>query len=188
MPSIHTLSRRVNVAQAVDQLAEHPKYWDKYKMRTEAYGTPHDVSDIWVRYNAWENFDGDQTAFNDVHTSVWYPCAKVLTEIRPLVAYVYGLVDGQELGGVLITRIRPGKQVSPHIDTGWHAGYYNKYAVQLQGNREQCFHFEDSELRPLSGDIYTFDNSKLHWVTNDSNEDRMTLIICIKERASCRGV
>ena len=49
-----------------------------------------------------------------------------------------------------------------------------------KGNREQAFHFDDAELRPLPGDIYTFDNARRHWVTNDSDEDRITLIVCVR--------
>jgi aspartyl/asparaginyl beta-hydroxylase (cupin superfamily) len=92
-------------------------------------------------------------------------------------------VGGMRLGGVLITRIPPGGEVKPHIDSGWHAEYYEKYAIQLKGNKDQGFYFEDAELHPETGDVYTFDNSKLHWVRNDSNEERMTLIVCIRRKA-----
>ena len=177
MPSIRRLDLKLEVGPAVNQIEDNPEFWDLHKTRTEAYGSPHDVSDIWVRYNDIANFGPD---FNDKHVSVWYPCIDTLNYLLPLIAHVYEYVGGVELGGVLITRIRPGKEVKPHVDAGWHAGYYDKFAVQLQGNQDQCFHFEDSELRPEPGDVYTFDNSRLHWVTNDSQVDRMTLIICIK--------
>lgn len=93
---------------------------------------------------------------------------------------VLSYVQGERLGGVLITRIPPGCMVRPHIDTGWHATYYDKYAIQLRGNGKQAFHFNDTSLSAMPGDLYTFDNSKLHWVTNESDEERMTLIICIR--------
>jgi quercetin dioxygenase-like cupin family protein len=89
-------------------------------------------------------------------------------------------VGAKTLGGVLVTKIPPGGRVEPHVDGGWHASHYDKYAVQLKGNAQQAFCFEDSELRPEPGDLYTFDNSKLHWVTNDSDSERMTLIICLR--------
>jgi aspartyl/asparaginyl beta-hydroxylase (cupin superfamily) len=89
-------------------------------------------------------------------------------------------VGGKQLGGVLITRIPSGGEVQPHVDHGWHAGHYEKFAVQLRGNQEQAFCFEDAELRPEPGDLYTFDNARLHWVTNDSDSERITLIVCIR--------
>jgi len=180
MPSIRPLPFKVDVGPAVAQIDEHPEFWDRYTTRTASYGSPHDVSDIWVRYNDWRKFRRAPEKFNDEHESVWYPCITVLWHLLPIISGVYHEVGGMQLGGVLITRIRPNGEVRPHRDAGWHASHYQKYAVQLKGNADQCFHFVDSKLSPLPGDVYTFDNSHTHWVTNDSKEDRMTLIICIR--------
>jgi hypothetical protein len=178
--SIRHLAAGFDVSQAVKQIQEHPEVWNTHRARTESYGTPHNgVSDIWVRYNDWTNYTGDWDAYNDPHESVWFPVIHTLPAVWSLVRKVKRYVGG-ELGGVLITKVPPGGQVAPHVDGGWHAGHYTKYAVQLQGNQDQEFWFEDSQLRPEPGDLYTFDNSKLHAVYNRSDSDRMTLIICIR--------
>lgn len=140
------------------------------------------MSDVWVRYNAWENYRGDLGAFNEPHRSVWYPAFHRLPSIKAALSAVLMRVGGGRLGGVLITRIRPGGRVLPHVDGGWHARYYDKYALQLQGNAQQAFCFEGHSLSAEPGELYTFDNSRLHWVYNMSDEDRMTLIICIRSR------
>jgi hypothetical protein len=179
--SIRLLPGRFDVAPLVAQIQAHPEVWNTHKQRTEQYGTPHNgVSDIWVRYNAWENYTGDWPAFHGPHESVWYPVCKVLTEVKPLVKKVALHVGARKIGGVLITKVPPGGEVAPHVDGGWHAGYYEKFAVQLQGNKDQGFYFEDSHVSAEPGELYTFDNSRLHWVKNASDEDRMTLIICFK--------
>lgn len=181
MPSIVKLASGFDVKPLRDQLAQHPGVWNRHTTRTDAYETPHKaVSDIWVRYNAWENFAGDAAAFNDEHESSWYPVIHEIPAAWSLARRVMRHVRGTKLGGVLITRIPPGGEVAPHIDRGWHAGYYDKYAVQVAGNAQQAFCFEDSDLRPDPGDLYTFDNSRLHWVTNQSDSERITLIICIR--------
>jgi aspartyl/asparaginyl beta-hydroxylase (cupin superfamily) len=181
MSSISLLSSGWPVAKALSQIEAHPEIWNTHRQRTEAYGTPHNgVSDIWVRYNAWKNYTGDWATFHDKHVSEWYPVIAKIPAVWSLVRKIRRHIGANELGGVLITKIPPGGRVAPHIDGGWHAGHYAKYAVQLMGNKDQAFCFEDSELRPEPGDLYTFDNSKLHWVTNDSDSDRMTLIVCLK--------
>ena len=180
MASIEHITSGLNVGPLTDQLARHPEAWDRHTMRTEAYRTPHKgVSDIWVRYNAWENFHGDPQAFNSEHESVWYPVVADIPAAWSLARHVCRMVGGK-LGGVLITRIPPGGEVKPHIDTGWHAQVHDKYAVQVKGNGKQSFCFDDKRLHPMPGDLYTFDNSRRHWVTNDSDEERITLIICIR--------
>ena len=179
MPPIQRLSSGLNVAPLVYQLARHPELWNQHTGRTEAYASPHKgVDDIWARYNDPENLG--RPDFHGPHESVWYPCIRVIPGAWKLAREVMRRVGGKTLGGVLITRIHPGGMVRPHVDTGWHAGHYEKFAVQIKGNQAQAFCFEGCELRPEPGDLYTFDNSKLHWVINDSDHERITLIVCIK--------
>lgn len=168
----------VNVTPVVEAIAAHPELWNQYTTRTEIYEHSQ-VSDIWVRYNAFENFTGDREAFNTEHDSVWYPAAEALG-IKPFLLDFMRLVEGTRLGGVLITKIPPGGRVAPHVDRGWHTQYYEKFAIQLMGNLKQAFHFEGESFSALPGDCYTFDNSVSHWVTNDSESDRMTLIVCVR--------
>jgi hypothetical protein len=98
------------------------------------------------------------------------------------------MVDGERLGGVLLTRIKAGKSCYPHADPGWHARHYRKFAVQIQSAPGQFFCFEGERLEPMPGDVYEFDNSHTHWVTNDTEHDRITLIVCIKTGAQpCLG-
>lgn len=117
---------------------------------------------------------------NQPHESVWYPVIDSIPSVRHLSEQMMELVGGKSLGGVLITRIPPGKQVYPHIDGGWHAEHYEKFAILVQGNPGQEFCFETSSLRCSQGDSFTFVNLNCHWVTNKTDEPRITLIICIR--------
>lgn len=147
-----------------------------------------DISDIWVRYNDFANYQGDMATFNAEHDSVWYPSADILP-IRDIVFDLMAKVRGERLGGVLITKVPAGKMVRPHVDANWHAGYYQKYAVQIASAEGQHFNFEDGAFHSNPGDIYEFDNSYLHWVTNESEAERITMIVCIKSERSalCLG-
>lgn len=148
------------------------------------------MSDIWVRFNAWENFDpSDQNMaqFTGPHTSVWYPVIEEIPEILMAVNDVLYHMGDVELGGVLITKIPPGGSIARHVDGGWHAAYYpDKYGLQLKGGPRQSFNFDGVSVSPKAGQVFWFDNSQPHWVKNDSREDRMTMIICTR-KAQCRG-
>lgn len=181
--SIRLIGKKLPVQELHAELIsmKNADLWNAHRTRTRQYAHSR-VDDIWVRYNAWENFDPEKglAEFNKEHDSVWYPAWKRLPALRPIIFEVMRFVDGERLGGVLITRIPPGSQVHPHRDLGWHAGYYDKFAVQVAAHEKQAFHFEGEELVTEPGDLFTFDNSKTHWVTNDSDIDRITLIICIR--------
>lgn len=152
--------------------------WDQFPYRRQADSPHRELSDIWVRYNPIENFENGR--FNEEHVSEWYPIVQQIPEAKRLserIAADYG----QKLGGVLITKIPAHKQCYPHIDRGWHAEAHDKLALQVKGNQAQRFHVEGEELTTLDGDLFTFDNSKLHWVTNLSDEDRITMIVCLRK-------
>jgi hypothetical protein len=142
--------------------------------------------DIWVRFNALRNFNPKSSTalqdFNDEHESVWYPVADEVPEIRLAINDVlYHLGDERELGGVLITRMPSGAGIEAHVDGGWHAGYYpDKYGLQLKGAPGQSFNFEGASVCAMPGQVYWFDNSKVHWVVNESSIERMTMIICTR--------
>ena len=86
----------------------------------------------------------------------------------------------ERLGGVLITKIPAGMECKPHVDGGWHAGHYEKYGIQIASAPGQRFCFEGESLETRPGDVFWFDNSHTHWVTNDTEHDRITLIVTLK--------
>ncbi len=171
---IRMLPHRFDVGQAQEQL-NNPGVWNLHDERRKSY-VHAGVDDIWLRYGR------DVQDMEAPHVSEWYPVVHEIPALWGLVRRVCRAVRATELGGVLITRIPPGGRVEPHVDRGWHAGYYEKIAVQIKGDDEQAFHFEDASLSASDGETYTFDNSRLHWVTNDSDRERITMIVCLRRK------
>lgn len=179
MTPIWQVASGFNVGPLQEQLDAAPELWNEHRERTQAYAHSK-VSDVWVRYRDFAEFDGDMAAFNEPHASAWYPGVTKIPSAWSLARKVKRLAGAETLGGVLITRIPPGESVKPHIDGGWHAGHYRKFGVQVKGDQRQAFCFEGAELRANDGDVYEFRNDVLHWVTNDSDRERITLIVCVR--------
>jgi len=177
--SINLIASGLNVTTLVAELQRNSHLWNQYTMRTERDTSPHyGLDDIWVRFNDYANFK-DQASFNEEHDSVWYE-SKLIPHVKELVYPLMAAVKGERLGGVLITRIKPGKTCLPHEDHGWHAHYYHKYGIQLKGGINQSFNFDNESLVTFPGDVFWFNNANMHWVNNDSDQDRITMIVCIK--------
>lgn len=174
----------VPVIPLLAEIDANPHLWDAYRERKESDGSPHSrMSDIWVRYNDRAKLK-DRESFNAEHVPVWYPAWKALPELKPIIFNLMAAVEGEMLGGVLITCIPPGGGIAPHVDCGWHVEYYDKFYVSLQsapGAEFFCDHDGVTEaLCPKVGEIWRFDNRKNHWVENTSDTDRITLIVCIR--------
>lgn len=177
-PPIYKYSEGYDCADLLASLGPACPFWGMHVSRTAGGMSPHcETSDIWVRYNEYgKRFDND---FHGPHDAVWYPASRVLP-VKPLIFKLMRECEGERLGGILITKIPPGKSIKPHTDKGWHAGFYEKFAIQVQAHPKQAFHFDDVSLVTKPGDVFWFNNSYSHWVTNDSPIDRITMIVCIK--------
>lgn len=172
---IQRIADGVNVSDLLWRLQEHPELWDENNARTKNESSPHyGLSDIWVRYAAPSDDNSKP------HDAVWYPSADILG-VKDMIYPLISAVRGTKLGGVLITKIPAGKECKPHIDDQWHAKHYQKFAIQIQSAPGQEFCFEGESLVTKPGDVFWFDNSFTHWVTNPTPYDRITLIACIKK-------
>lgn len=184
-PNFLKVVEGVDISRVMAELEAAPHLWNEHSVRKEYAGTPHSrMSDIWVRYNAFENFKGDLNAFNEEHIPVWYPAWYQLPSLHPIVHGLMTIAEGEMIGGVLITRVPPGEKILPHADKSWHVNYFSKFYLSLQsapGSVFGCKHRGHTEtIEPKTGECWLFDNRKVHWVENNSDRDRITCIICIR--------
>jgi hypothetical protein len=183
MKHIGMLPIRFDVESLARELEACPDEWDSIRLRTSHPMSPHrEISDIWVRYNASEKLTEGMSVeeFNGPHESVWYPVAEKLPSVKTIASQLMEHVQGERLGGILITRIPAGKEVYPHVDRGWHAEHYEKFGIQVKGDPNQAFCFEDGELSARDGEAYWFHNTVPHWVRNQSDRERITLIVTLR--------
>lgn len=181
--NMHDTGLTIDVNALNQVLENNPELWNQHTLRTEHPNSPHHgCDDIWVRFNAIKNYDpNNPQAFHDEHESVWYE-NKVSAETSWIVGKLGNLIDYDELGGILITRIPAGGKVLRHNDSGrWHAEYYrDKYLIPLKCDDKQAFCFDGERHVTEVGHVYKFNNLEDHWVDNDSDQERISLIICMR--------
>lgn len=175
----------IDVAPLKAALDAHPELWNQIGWRNTV-GDHKEVDDIWVRYNDIRKYPHPCKEFRDRHVPVWYPawsapeCADVKAALKPILFNLMAAVQGEMLGGVLITRVPPGKQIYPHRDDGWHVEYFDKFYISIEANSNIGFYCNDEVIFPQVGDCWRFDNRRPHWVKNESDGNRVTLIVCIR--------
>lgn len=174
----------INVEPLLFSLNQNIQLWDTNKLRKDIPESPHlAMSDIWVRYN-YEKYalnTDDYSKFHDQHFPVWYPSINKLPMVRNISLALMSKMGATHLGGVLITKIPPGGRIEPHIDHNWHADFYNcKLYVPVQSNKQCINRCGDEFVVMNSGECWYFNNSVEHEVVNNGQDDRITLIICMK--------
>ena len=116
----------------------------------------------------------------DQHECIDYPAYKSLTEARPIIMNLMNFVGGERLGRVMINKISPGGKIFPHRDTEAHADYYSRFHVVVQSGPGANFRAGDEQINMATGETWWFDNSEEHEVINNSDDDRIHMIIDIR--------
>ena len=184
-----TVKNFLQVAAAADvlplllEIHRQPELWDKNPCRLSTRAPHHETQDIILRYkDETPNIaSGDWSKFSDEHLPEWYASIDRLPAARRLVADLMARVGGEMLGAVFIYKLKPGAKIHSHIDTGWHAEFYDKYNVCLQSNASAAFVYEDESMVQKAGDVHLFRNDIVHSVVNSGCDDHIILNVCIRQ-------
>ena len=172
----------LDVAPLLAELEAAPDLWDMVDLRRTAPNSPHrEMVDIWLRYRAWDEIAERPASGLEPHDSVWYPAALRLPQCVVMCESIAVSVNADALGGCLITKLPPGGQIYPHIDTGWHRDFYNyKSYIALESNEGCCNWFEDEAFIMDPGEAWRFENGVTHSMKNMGETDRISLIVSMK--------
>lgn len=170
------IAENIDVVPVLCGLAHHPELWDQNTLRTRHPGTAHsDVSDIWVFFN-----DPAGDVANDREV-VPYAAWQLIPQLRPIVFDLMRRVEGTRLGRVLITKLPPGRAITPHVDGGAPATYFTRYQIALQSLPGALFQIGDETVNFKTGECWLIDNNTEHSVVNNSADDRIVLIVDIRQ-------
>jgi quercetin dioxygenase-like cupin family protein len=167
------LTDTIKTAHLLESLAANHDLWSAEPIRTSFEGTPHaEVSDILLRFNPVITTI-DEVA--DAREAIDYPAYAKLMHFRRTVMSIFAYVGGERLGRVMITKLPPGGKITPHRDQGGSPEYYDRFHVPLQGGG--WFRCGQEVVRMNTGDLWWVQNLVEHEVLNDSDHDRIHLIV-----------
>jgi|SRR6185437_9434941 len=184
MDNFFRLAKGVNFNPLLVAINRQPELWDQNTLRTKHPNTAHSaVSDIWLMFNdvAGNPYMDElvDKVSNDIIVKP-YPAFEKLPQARPLIFDLMRTVEGVTLGRVIITKLPPGKKITPHVDGGAPATYYKRYQMALQSLPGALFTIGDETVQFESGEVWLIDNKKEHSVVNNSRDDRIVMIVDIR--------
>jgi hypothetical protein len=177
--NFYRIAHGVDVTPLMHQLALNPDLWDQNTLRTTHPLTPHkDVSDVWALFNIID--PENPAATIDAIQTHPYEAWTRLPALKPLTLDLMRRVEGTQLGRVLITRLPPGKAITPHVDEGTPVTFYRRYQIALQSNPGALFTIEEEVVNFQSGEAWWINNRAEHSVVNNSSDDRIVVIADIR--------
>lgn len=177
----------VNVTPLMLAIARRPALWTEDTfLRHYPQGPFGEVDSIMLRFpvkqtdltdEQIEQYKQNLLPGFDQHESIDYPPYAILPEARQIVMQVFAAVGGERLGRVMINRIAPGGRIFPHADTPEHVKYYSRFHVVLQSKPGVFFRAGHEEAYWEPGAVFWFDNSLEHEIRNNSDADRIHLVM-----------
>jgi hypothetical protein len=188
MRNFQKISHGLDTTPIVNAVLRQPELWNTERLRTTHPGTPHaDVEDILLRFNDLTPYkiavaEGKEVSeyagtVIDEHESICFPAWHALPQVHEIIFDLMRYTRAIRLGRVIITRLAPGKVITPHVDGGSHAAYYRRYQLMLNNNPGSLFHCGGETVTMKTGELWWFNNGLEHSVENYSAEDRIAMII-----------
>lgn len=182
------LIAKIDPIPLLHQILRQPELWraDTY-LRDYPQGPFGDTETIFLRFppaSVTELERGEK----DQHECVWMDGWLKLPAARPIVRGLMAQIEGERLGRVMINKLKAGGHVYPHADTPDHANYWDRYHVVLKSSPECRFRCGEEVINMETGSVWWFQNALEHEVLNNSDEDRIHMIIDVRtERLDLMG-
>jgi len=126
-------------------------------------------------------------ARRDVHETRWTTGSKRFPFIRSYLEEITDRLDSLPSRAKVVC-LPAGKRVYPHIDRGEYYRVRNRYHLVLKSSAGSWLKTEDEEVRMKEGELWWFDNDRMHEAFNDGDQDRIHMIFDLLPRARAEEV
>jgi len=175
MANFHKLDEGANVHDLYDALEAEPALWDQDTLRQTYPGTSHaDTQCIILR---GPSVMGSVEAIQDNLVAVDYPALLDLPEAGFLMYNIAARIGTQVLGRVMLTKLKPGGVITPHIDEGLYAHHYSRFHLPIRSEHGNWFNCGNARVWMKPGELWWFNHQEEHSVENTSNQPRIHLIV-----------
>lgn len=177
--SFHTVAHDLDIVPLLERLERlSPECWKKGIRETYPGSAHAQASSIILRWCPIAEGEDPALVSFDRCEVVFTPEARpFLPEFTAPTSGLLHALDGPigECGRALIAGLPPGGKITPHIDEGLYADYFDRFHIVLQGT---CLFRCGAEThRPQPGEAFWFNHKLEHSVENDGDIDRIHLII-----------
>jgi hypothetical protein len=163
----------VNISNILDHINKFNSEWLINTIRQDIYEA-HKYTNSFFLYESSNNWNQ-----GDVYQTFAMTEDFVLLDlVNPVIKNLELLYDGK-VGKVLFIKLPAFKEVGEHSDVGDYLGAVRRFHVPIITNPDVDFRIDSETINMKTGEIWEINNSKLHYVNNRSDKDRVHLLIDI---------
>jgi Aspartyl/Asparaginyl beta-hydroxylase len=173
------IERGIDVATMLGELSEHPGAWNTDVQRQSNVAVQRETVSLTIcahpsPISFREARQRHPITYVGRPTAVAAEFPRTLEFVHRLARRFYGVP-----GRAVVVRLPPRGRVYEHIDRGLYYQLRSRYHLVLKSVAGSRLRAGPEEVRMLEGELWWFDNRLPHEASNDSDEDRIHLIVDI---------
>jgi hypothetical protein len=168
----------IDIAPFLDEIDAHPELWAVDSSRQKGKPAQRETQSISIRSHEAKAILDSEARVNmpvgyrgrPTSLSPYFPVA---------VDFVEQLVDGMKgaMGRAVIALLKPNGTIYPHIDDRLYWLLRDRYHLVIKSVSGSHFRAGGEEVRMQTGELWWFDPTVTHEAFNDSEEERIHIIV-----------
>jgi hypothetical protein len=168
------LIKHYDVAELVDIVSKFNTEWKLDTSRqSQKNGAHQNTNTYYVKSFSTSWMEGDKLTVFPLANNV-----QVLKIVNKICDDLEKIHNGK-CAIAMIVKLLPDSDIDPHQDDTEYLGLTRRHHIPLQTNSNVFFHVGSEKINMKVGECWEINNSKVHFVENNSIEDRVHLIIDI---------
>ena len=185
MKHFELITDGIDTGPYLAEIAANSELWDEDTSRQEKIVTQRETRTITLRSHA-DQASLDSRVRRAKPVGYRGKPSAMASRLPLMSAYVDQLVRGMHgvMGRAVMTNLRPHGTIFPHTDDGLYWLLRDRYHLVLKSVAGSHFKAGDEELRMQAGELWWFDPTVRHEAMNDSDEERIHVIVDVMSRHS----
>ena len=119
----------------------------------------------------WMPYSKYNITIKDLNSTLWNLVQPIIYELEQ--------IHNGKVGKVLFPRLKAKNKIYKHWDSTEYLNVIRRHHIPIITNKNVYFYVDDGALNMFEGECWEINNMKSHEVINDSDEDRIHLMIDI---------
>ena len=124
------------------------------------------------------DYDVDWVPYSKYNIKINNNNSKLWNLTKPVIDELESIHNGK-IGKVMFVKLKAKNNIIKHWDSTEYLNVVRRHHIPIITNKNVYFYVDDGVLNMFEGECWEINNMKSHEVINDSNEDRIHLMIDI---------
>lgn len=164
----------IDVPLLKEEIEANSFLWDKYTFRSSYSGSAHrDTKCILLRNQEEPN----TLEANNETKCVWNEDILYYPVVEDLLSSIKEAMAINEFGRIMLVNLLHNGKITEHVDEGLYSDTYSRVHLSILSKTGNIFYCGDESKHIQEGEICWFNHKVPHRVENNSDSDRIHLII-----------